>query len=218
MCQKQRLIAYVDGFSLYYGLRSKGWQRLYWLNIRLLVENLLKPYEQLVAVKYFTSTVSPMRHDPFKHKRQQVFLDALATLPDFQVFYGRYELRQQACPKCGAQQTCSKCGLPQEKHTEKKTDVNMAVELLVDAVQNKFDTALLVSGDSDLTPAVDKVTKLAPNTRIVVAFPPNRISKELGKSASYSFTIGRAKLKKSLFPDKVVTPDGFPLIKPMAWA
>ena len=119
MCEKQRLIAYIDGFSLYYGLRSKGWRRFYWLNIRRLVENLLTARQELIHIKYFTSAVSATRHDPNKHKRQQTFLDALGTLADFQIIYGRYELRRQTCPRCRFQQICINCHLPQEKHTEK---------------------------------------------------------------------------------------------------
>ena len=43
------------------------------------------------------------------------------------------------------------------------TDVNIAMELLVDAQQDKFDTALLVSADSDLTGPILKVRNLFPN-------------------------------------------------------
>ncbi len=66
----QRVIAYIDGFNLYFGIRSKGWSRYYWLNPRLLIENLLKPGQQLVLTKYFTARVS---HSPDKHKRQTTF-------------------------------------------------------------------------------------------------------------------------------------------------
>ena len=30
----QRVIAYVDGYNLYYGLRTKRWKWFYWLNIQ----------------------------------------------------------------------------------------------------------------------------------------------------------------------------------------
>ena len=40
----QRVAAYIDGFNLYYGLRSKGWQRYYWVDMNLLVGKLLAPY------------------------------------------------------------------------------------------------------------------------------------------------------------------------------
>ena len=39
----RRVAVYVDGFNLYYGLRSKGWRRYYWLDLRSLSEQLLRP-------------------------------------------------------------------------------------------------------------------------------------------------------------------------------
>ncbi|MCY4604394.1 MAG: hypothetical protein OXE49_09200, partial [Gemmatimonadetes bacterium] len=48
----ERVIVYVDGFNLYYGLKSKDWQRYYWLDVRRLGENLLLPGQVLVAVRY----------------------------------------------------------------------------------------------------------------------------------------------------------------------
>ena len=55
----QRVAAYIDGFNLYYGLRSKGWRRYYWLDLRRLVERLLRRGQQLVAVRYFTTAWCP---------------------------------------------------------------------------------------------------------------------------------------------------------------
>ena len=55
----ERVIAYIDGFNLYYGLKSSGWRRYYWLNIQRLVQNLLKPNQRLILTKYFTSRISP---------------------------------------------------------------------------------------------------------------------------------------------------------------
>jgi len=65
-----RVIAYIDGFNLYYGLREQGWQRYYWLNVQELARNLLKPHQELLFIKYFTSLVSPTLQDPYKNKRQ----------------------------------------------------------------------------------------------------------------------------------------------------
>ena len=44
--------------NLYHGLKSKGWRRYYWLDLRRLVENLLRPGQRLVMVRYFTARVS----------------------------------------------------------------------------------------------------------------------------------------------------------------
>ena len=49
----ERVIAYVDGYNLYYGLREKGWRRFYWLNIQAMAQHLLKPNQTLVTTKYF---------------------------------------------------------------------------------------------------------------------------------------------------------------------
>jgi uncharacterized LabA/DUF88 family protein len=215
---KKRLVGYIDGFSLYYGLREEGWKRFYWLNLWALVDNLHAEGTELIKVKYFTSGVSATSHDPDKPKRQQAYLKALGSLPNLQIIYGRYELRPQECPYCRSAQTCSQCGLPQEKHIEKKTDVNIAVELVTDAVYRNFDVAILISGDSDLTPALMRARQFAKGSIFMVAYPPNRISNELGRAANYSFMIGRAKFNKSLFPDTVQTGAGQSVTRPQEWA
>jgi uncharacterized LabA/DUF88 family protein len=55
----------------------------------------------------------------------------------------------------------------------KETDVNIATALHNDAALDRYDTALLVSGDSDLTRAVRDIDV---RKRVVVAFPPGRYS------------------------------------------
>ena len=51
----KRVIAYVDGFNLYFGLRAKGWKRFYWLNIRKVSEHLLRPDQTLAATNTATA-------------------------------------------------------------------------------------------------------------------------------------------------------------------
>ena len=63
----ERVIAYVDGYNLYYGLRSKGWKRFYWLNIQSLVSQFLKPHQNLVMTKYFTTVI---KQPEAKRRRQ----------------------------------------------------------------------------------------------------------------------------------------------------
>lgn len=57
--------AYIDGFDLYFGIREKG-RRYLWLDLEGLVQSLLKPHQQLVAVRYFTARV---RNDPPAEQR-----------------------------------------------------------------------------------------------------------------------------------------------------
>lgn len=69
----QRVITYIDGYNLYYGLRSKRWQKYYWLNLHALSTNLLKHWQTLNATKYFTTKVDG---PPDKQRCQNTYLEA----------------------------------------------------------------------------------------------------------------------------------------------
>lgn len=97
------------------------------------------------------------------------------------------------------------------------TDVNIAVELMTDAFQDRMDAAMLISADSDLVGPIQAVQRLFGQERLVVAFPPGRSSKALRQMAHGSFTIGRNALSKSVFPDQVIKPDGYVLNRPPNW-
>jgi uncharacterized LabA/DUF88 family protein len=201
----KRVIAYIDGFNLYFGLRSHDWQRYYWLNVHGMAQSLLKPDQKLVCTKYFTSRV---KNDPMKQKRQNDFLEAIQTIPDVMVYYGKYQLNPRSCRFCGRKEY-----IPNEK----MTDVNIAVEMLADAFTDAFDIALLVSADSDLVAPVRKVKSLFPNKRIVICFPPQRHSADLEKAAGIFTHINRAVLAANQFPDRLEKPDGYILTRPDKW-
>jgi len=203
---ENRVLTYIDGFNLYFGLKRGGWERYKWLNLQLLAQHLLKPEQKLVFTKYFTSRIALPNE---KANRQAVFIQALETLDDLQIFYGKY----LAIPR-----KCRRCGFRDIVPNEKMTDVNIAVEMMSDAFENRFDTGLLISGDSDLTAPVRSIKKFFPEKRIVIAFPPQTFSIELSKHADAYFTIGRANLAKSVFPDKIQKADGFILEKPKEWS
>lgn len=54
----ERVVVYIDGFNLYFGIREAGFDKCRWLNLKILVENLLQPHQKLIHIKYFTSRVS----------------------------------------------------------------------------------------------------------------------------------------------------------------
>ena len=202
----QRVAAYIDGFNLYYGLRPKGWRRYYWLDLRRLAERLLRPRQQLVAVRYFTTRVVPEPGDPDKAKRQNSYLEALETLPDRTIHFGYFLPKERICHRCGA---------ALRTYEEKMTDVNIAVELLGGAQDDVFNTALVVSGDSDLYGPIEAVRRRYPHKRVVVAFPPDRASKQLRSGPS--FTIGRDAFRDSQLPDQVTNVHGHVLSRPANW-
>jgi uncharacterized LabA/DUF88 family protein len=201
-----RVLTYIDGFNLYFGLRSKGWKRYLWLNLKQLAESLIQnPTDNLVGTKYFTARVKSPQD---KVKRQSIFLEALETLGGVEFFYGKYLINDWTCRNC--HQTAK---IPNEK----MTDVNIAVELLTDAFQDRFDTAYLISADSDLMPPIQAVKRLFPSKRIVAAFPPDRFSHDLTTVSDAHFTIGRALFAKCQLPEQIQKPDGFILQRPQEW-
>lgn len=205
----ERVISYIDGFNLYFGLRSKRWRRFYWLNIHSVSQNLLRQNQQLVGVKYFTSRVSDSPRDPGKDRRQTAYLEAIATLPLTTCFFGHYLAKQVECKSCHA---------AWQTHEEKMTDVNIAVEMLTDAYCDRFDVALLISGDSDLSGPIERIRQLFPLKRVIVVFPPKRTSERLRSVAHGAFTLGRVTISRSLLPDPIVKPDGYEITKPQSWS
>lgn len=162
-----RVISYIDGFNLFYGLCDAGLQSCLWLDVQRLSASILRPGCQLVRTKYFTARIS---NDPPKERRQVTFLEALGTLRDFEIFYGHF------LPKSV---TCFNCRYTFRVYEEKMSDVNLANELLADAFQGQFDTALVISADSDLAAPIKTVRRLFPEKRVIVATPPKRHSNEL---------------------------------------
>ena len=205
---ENQTIVYVDGFNLYFGLKSKGWSRYYWLDLNKLSQNLLKCHQRLSSIKYFTSRIESTIYDPYKHKRQQTYIEALQTIDLCSIYFGHY-LRKAI--------KCNRCGNTWESFEEKMTDVNIGIEMLDDAYCSRFDTAILISGDSDLAGPLKKIKKLFPSKRIVVAFPPNRVSKQLKQISDAYFTIGRKAFSESQFPDQVKNNAGFTLLRPTKW-
>lgn len=137
-----------------------------------------------------------------------MYLDALETLEGVRLHYGHYLAKTRQCPRCRA---------TWQVFEEKMTDVNIAVELLGEAQDDAFDTAVVVSGDSDLTKPVRAVQTRYSTKRVVVAFPPERTSVQLREAAVAGFVIGRKSLKDSQLPDRIVKSDGHVLIRPPEW-
>lgn len=209
MHSTQQVTAYIDGFNLYFGLRQSGWRRYYWLDLPALITSLLKPHQRLVATHYFTARIRTNGRNAADAKRQGDYLDALACCPGLSTQFGHYLQKTRTCKSCGA---------TWPDYEEKMTDVNLAVQLLADAFEDRFDTAFIVSGDSDLTTPIRQVRQRFPDKRLVVAFPPNRHSAQLKQVAHGYLTVGEDKLRRCQLPDPVITASGHPLHRPAYWA
>ena len=98
---------------------------------------------------YFTALV-----DGAKGIRQQPYLRALATKPLVQVILGKFKLKQVKC-------RVTLCTYPGSRifdmPEEKRTDVNIALQLLDDANHNRADQFVIVS-ELVQQPAAARVT------------------------------------------------------------
>ena len=123
------------------------------------------------------------------------------------------------CQNCNDVIRCprSECGEIVSIHHEKETDVNIAVQMISDAYEEVYDTAFLVTGDSDQAGTIKTVRSLFHDTKeVAVIFPPKRKSKELKSVASACWNIDVSKLAKCQLPDPVIK-GGYPLCRPANW-
>ena len=149
--QAAKHFIYIDGFNLYYGAIHKGPHK--WLNLQRYFE-MLRQGDSIQQIHYFTALVNgPTRLD------QEVYLRALATLPLVNVVMGKFKAKQITCTVSACTLATSRLFTTQE---EKRTDVNIAINMLNDAYQDRCDRFVIVSGDSDLVPALNMVTDLFP--------------------------------------------------------
>jgi len=202
-----RVVAYIDGFNLYFGLKQARFKRYYWLDVAALARTLLRPGQQLLATHYFSARIRDNGRNAADQKRQNDYLDALA-LQGVQCQFGHYLEKRHECRACHA---------TWPDYEEKMTDVNIAIQLMTDAFDDAFDVALVISGDSDLTTPIRRVRERFPAKRVIVAFPPQRHSKALKQHANGHLAISENKLRASLLPDRIVKPDGFALQRPAHW-
>jgi uncharacterized LabA/DUF88 family protein len=202
----QRVLGYIDGFNLYYGLKARKWQRYYWLDPYRLVASGLGTGSELVAVKYFTARVK--RPDD-KRGRQTAFLDAIRAYSDAEVILGKYYEKPQWCLKCGARW---------KTHEEKMTDSAIAAHLVADAFLDRYDTAHLVGGDTDIVPAVKMVRRHFPAKRLIVFFPPKRKNQAVADVCHDEAVVGRDDLEACQMPDRIEVQSGVFVQRPATWA
>jgi hypothetical protein len=93
---------------------------------------------------------------PGKAGRQSTFIDALVARGGIEIDFGHF-LSEPV--------TCRNCASTWQKNEEKRTDVNIAVRLLDDAYDDRFDLAVVISGDSDLVPPIEAVRRWFPSKR-----------------------------------------------------
>jgi uncharacterized LabA/DUF88 family protein len=203
----ERVIAYVDGYNLYHGLKDKGWKRFYWLDVHALLLREMRDGQELTAVRYFTASGRRQSHGA--HLRQQTYLDALRSLGTIDVRQvGKFEKRPWKCPKCNANL---------KRDQEKQTDVAMATAIIADAYDDEYDCAWVMTADADLVPAVEHVQKRFPEKAVIIIPPRGRRSDELINAGSGKRDIRQSRFGSAQLPDEISLEDGRIIRRPAEW-
>jgi uncharacterized LabA/DUF88 family protein len=210
----------VDGFNLYHSVRQAEKvlrSSTKWLDIKglcssylYLVSGAVGDKAELKSVYYFSSLAKHReRDDPDVTARHQEFIKCLKNTGIF-VELSRFKPKEIRCP-------FPKCGKRFVKHEEKETDVAVASKLLEVFYTNECDTAVLVTGDTDLAPAVKTANRLFPEKQILFAFPYGRKNRELSQLARESFAIGKNQYVRHQFPNPYQLSNGTLVKKPPSW-
>lgn len=211
------VVGYVDGYNVYHGLRSKGWQRFYWLDLRALLAELLKPGEDLATVKYFTARG---RGPEDSNRRQAIYLRALTSHSGTEVIYGRFiKGVPWRCSYCSniLRLRCPRCKRPDRRNQEKMTDFALGVNMVADAYEGLYAKAFLMTGDTDLIPAVRHVVDRL-GKEVIVTPPPDRQSDALNEAASGVAHFPHGAFRRSQLPEVVTGVKGQEYRRPPEWA
>lgn len=136
--KNHKVIVLVDGSNFYHRAREIGIRTSWQFNYRRFAEWLAegRPIGECV---YYTGVISKRPNDIKSQQlvsdQQRLFAYLESPAQGFQIFRG-HVMKQPG------------------QYKEKGVDVKLAVDLVLKAVKNYFDTAILVSSDTDLIPAI----------------------------------------------------------------
>jgi len=217
-----RTIVYVDAFNIYFRMLDKN-PALKWLDLKKLCRRLLRPVNQIVGIKYYTARVSG-RLDADGPRRQQLYLDALATIPELSMYWGTFLITEKFAGLVKPPNFRPKTNLAQPwpavvkviKVEEKGTDVNLASHLLLDAFQDAYDVAVVLSNDTDLIEPIRIVTQVLCKP-IGLLSPVTNPNPKLCNVSKFIRRISVSDLAACQFDNPIVLPNGRLIHKPPQW-
>jgi uncharacterized LabA/DUF88 family protein len=209
-----RVIFLIDGFNLYHSvldILNDTRHCTKWLDITALCRSYLYRFGKdasIGSIYYFSAIPEYLQFTkPDKVRRHKRYITCLKSTGII-VELGRFKEKSVYC------NICEKTIL---KHEEKETDVNIAIKVLEVFYKGECETVVIVSGDTDLAPAIRKCKILFPDKKVVFCFPYNRKHIELLTLAPDSFSINRQQYITHQLPNPVILEDGQRIYKPNTW-
>ena len=157
---------YFDGYNIYHGICRTKDKTLLWLDLFEFGKSLLHEDEYLDKLYFFTSLPAENKTSYPHHVEYLNLLLNLDPNSLLRIIYGRQGKVERRCRRLS-------CGGRNAKITEEKEiDVAVGVQIVRDCLLDKVDVVHLVTGDTDLNPALVVVHNERPEVRIVVHTPP----------------------------------------------
>lgn len=212
-----RTVFLIDGFNLYHSLKNASHDLgldgagTRWLNIRELCEAylyIIGNNAQVTGIWYFSALAKHI--ELFKADvvtRHLTYLDCLRAT-DISIELSRFKKKFIQC---------SICSEKIKRYEEKETDVALATKLFEIFITDQCDTAVLITGDTDIGPAVRTARRLFPHKAIVFMLPYKRHNRELINLSSKYIEIKKEAYLRHQFPDPFVTSTGKMFTKPARW-
>ena len=141
---KSRVAVFIDGGNFYFKLKELEVKNISHFGYRQLAEWLARD-RTVIFVGYYVGVV---RAQPNDVKGQKLRAGQVGLFNYLRSKEQRLAIRQGYLMKNNG------------VYHEKGVDVQIAVDLLVGAYDNSYDTAILLSSDTDLLPAIKKVREL----------------------------------------------------------
>ncbi len=216
---KPTAIVYVDGFNLYKGqLANRPGNK--WVNLVAMCDEVLDNFTVL-DVHYFTAQIKGRLNpeDPQAPDRQSAYLRALRTVArmrvhddsQFSIHPGRAREYVEGRKPTDAR------WISVYKIQEKGSDVKLATQLLMDAVDKKADCYVVVSNDSDLAIAL-KTVKERELGAVGVIYPREQRTKLFTQAGiDWDMYLHPSVVERNQLPD-VIQPAGAKTIRrPERW-
>ena len=202
-----RVLFFIDGFNVYHALQENpNYHKYKWLDYSALAKCYVSSKDEIVGILLFTAYA---QWNPSKAARHQILISA-ARLKGVEIIFGKFKMRDRKCRKCNKSYK-----IPEEKYT----DVNIAVKLFQAAINNEFDTAIIISADSDLVPAIKGVKENFPAKQIGLLTPIGRSSIDLKNICDFRMRMKEKHLRTSQLPDTIIIDaiKGTALQRPATW-
>ncbi len=214
--RRPRTRVYVDGFNFYYAAFRRGDFGSYkWLDLVRFCEAAL-PRNDIDLVRFFTARLDPARGRGAQRARQDVYLEALSTLPRLTAHFGEFvehskRLRLVSAPPGGPR--TAEVWVPEEKGS----DVNLAAHLMLDAFRDACDVAVVVSNDADLLEPVRLVREELARTVGVIRVDGGQRKCIFGGRVDFVRTVRRGHFAAAQLPEAVAGAHGRTVVKPFEW-